>query len=106
MVSPSAVKTSKDWASLQRRSVLSTQVAHLLCTADTCSTSCGEVQIIPATHAVNTHQQASSKHDVVVKLPAACQLTYGADSDPALLALIGKVPAELWGARLALQVTA
>lgn len=50
----------------------------------------------------NTCTQACSKHDVVVKLPKACQLTYGSGSDPALLSLIDKVP--LWGARLALQV--
>ena len=48
--------------------------------------------------------QARSKHDVVVKLPAACQLSYGPDSSPAVLSLIDRVPAELWGARLALQV--
>jgi hypothetical protein len=48
--------------------------------------------------------QARSKHDVVVKLPAACQLSYGPDSSPAVLSLIDRVPVELWGARLALQV--
>lgn len=41
---------------------------------------------------------------MVVRLPKACQLTYGSGSDPALLSLIEKVPPELWGARLALQV--
>lgn len=48
--------------------------------------------------------QACRKNSVVVKLPKACQLSYGGGSDPALLSLIDKVPQELWGARLALQV--
>lgn len=62
--------------------------------------------ITRSTHALTRlpYSQARSKHDVVVKLPAACQLSYGPDSNPAVLSLIDRVPAELWGARLALQV--
>jgi hypothetical protein len=41
----------------------------------------------------------------LVELPAQCQLTYDSSSDPRLLALISQVPAELWGAKLALQVS-
>ncbi|EFJ43131.1 hypothetical protein VOLCADRAFT_106928 [Volvox carteri f. nagariensis] len=40
----------------------------------------------------------------LIVLPAACHLTYGAKDDPRLLALIEKVPNELWGAKLALQL--
>lgn len=50
--------------------------------------------------------QACRKNSVVVKLPKACQLSYGGGTDPALLLLIDKVPQELWGARLALQLLA
>ena len=37
-------------------------------------------------------------------LPARCQLKYGDNSSPELMSLIEKVPQELWGAKLALQV--
>lgn len=37
-------------------------------------------------------------------LPAQCQLTYGDKTSPELMSLIDKVPKELWGAKLALQV--
>lgn len=37
-------------------------------------------------------------------LPRHCHLTYDEATDAALLALIERVPAELWGARIALQV--
>ena len=40
----------------------------------------------------------------LISLPRKLQLTYDASSDAALLALISKVPEELWGAKLALQV--
>ncbi|GLI58700.1 hypothetical protein VaNZ11_000451, partial [Volvox africanus] len=40
----------------------------------------------------------------LIKLPAACHLTYGANDDPRLLSLVDKVPTELWGAKLALQL--
>lgn len=41
----------------------------------------------------------------LVDLPSRCQLTYDRSSDdPRLLKLIDAVPAELWGAKLALQV--
>ena len=33
-----------------------------------------------------------------------CHLTYDGSTDPRLLALIERVPAELWGAKLALAV--
>lgn len=42
----------------------------------------------------------------LVSLPQRCHLTYGDSSDPRLLALINQVPAELWGAKLALAVAA
>lgn len=41
----------------------------------------------------------------LVSLPQRCHLTYDDSSDPRLLALIGQVPAELWGAKLALQAS-
>ena len=40
----------------------------------------------------------------LIALPQRCHLTYDAATDPRLLALIEQVPAELWGAKLALQV--
>ena len=41
----------------------------------------------------------------LIALPQRCHLTYDlATTDPRLLALINQVPAELWGAKLALQV--
>jgi hypothetical protein len=41
----------------------------------------------------------------LVRLPAACQLTYSdATVDPAVLSLIHAVPEELWGVKLALQL--
>jgi hypothetical protein len=40
----------------------------------------------------------------LVLLPRHCQLTYDQSTDPGLLHLINKVPDELWGAKLALQV--
>ncbi|GAB4816663.1 hypothetical protein N2152v2_003709 [Parachlorella kessleri] len=43
----------------------------------------------------------------LIDLPQRCHLTYDlATTDPRLLALINQVPAELWGAKLALQVLA
>eukprot|EP00884_Botryococcus_braunii_P014680 jgi/Botrbrau1/23212/Bobra.0041s0056.1 len=42
----------------------------------------------------------------LVLLPGSCCLTYAEGSDPRLLSLIEKVPEELWGGRLALQVLA
>ncbi|KAG2438459.1 hypothetical protein HYH02_010913 [Chlamydomonas schloesseri] len=42
----------------------------------------------------------------LITLPSGCHLTYGANDDPRLLALIDKVPSELWGAKLALQLIA
>ena len=42
----------------------------------------------------------------LITLPNAAHLTYGANDDPRLLALIEKVPSELWGAKLALQLIA
>lgn len=37
-------------------------------------------------------------------LPAGCQLTYGGSTSSELMSLIDKVPQELWGGKLALQV--
>lgn len=37
-------------------------------------------------------------------LPASCQLSYDNSTDASLLALIEKVPEDLWGARLALRL--
>jgi histone-lysine N-methyltransferase SETD3 len=43
----------------------------------------------------------------LITLPSKLHLTYGNDTtDPRLLSLISKVPAELWGAKLALQLLA
>ncbi|KAL4434341.1 hypothetical protein ABPG75_000782 [Micractinium tetrahymenae] len=42
----------------------------------------------------------------LISLPQRCHLTYDGSTDPRLLALIDQVPAELWGAKLALQVVA
>lgn len=42
----------------------------------------------------------------LVTLPPAAHLTYGAATDPNLLDLIARVPEELWGAKLALQLLA
>ncbi|KAL4423246.1 hypothetical protein ABPG77_000038 [Micractinium sp. CCAP 211/92] len=42
----------------------------------------------------------------LLALPQRCHLTYDGSIDPRLLALIEQVPAELWGAKLALQVVA
>ncbi len=39
----------------------------------------------------------------LLALPQRCHLTYDGSTDPRLLALIEQVPAELWGAKLALQ---
>lgn len=41
----------------------------------------------------------------LILLPKQCQLTYDEESKPELLGLIEQVPQELWGARLALQVS-
>jgi len=51
--------------------------------------------------------QACAASDTLIDLPRRCHLTYDEDAcEPALLRLIDRVPAELWGARLALQVRA
>lgn len=57
-----------------------------------------------------TAQQDAAPGTRLIELPAACHLTYGrpgvdTDDDPRLLALIEQVPAELWGARLALKAS-
>jgi len=42
----------------------------------------------------------------LIELPSKCHLTYsGATSSPQLLSLIEQVPSDLWGARVALQVS-
>lgn len=41
----------------------------------------------------------------LLALPQRCHLTYDGSTDPRLLALIEQVPAELWGAKLALQAS-
>ena len=41
----------------------------------------------------------------LIALPQRCHLTYDGSTDPRLLALIEQVPAELWGAKLALQAS-
>lgn len=47
--------------------------------------------------------RAASTGDVLVSLPAACQLTYVDEAvSPALRGLMSQIPAELWGARLGL----
>ncbi len=54
----------------------------------------------------NKYLQACKAGDRLVHLPAHCQLTYGDNTSPELMSLIEKVPQELWGAKLALQVHA
>lgn len=44
--------------------------------------------------------------DTLISLPSKCHLTYDGSTDARLLALIDQVPAELWGAKLALQASA
>ena len=48
--------------------------------------------------------QGCSAGSTLIDLPQRCHLTYDVATDPRLLALIEQVPAELWGAKLALQV--
>ncbi len=51
--------------------------------------------------------QACAASATLIDLPRRCHLTYEEDAcEPALLRLIDRVPADLWGARLALQVRA
>mmetsp|Transcript_40794 Transcript_40794/g.73307 ORF Transcript_40794/g.73307 Transcript_40794/m.73307 type:complete len:565 (-) Transcript_40794:260-1954(-) len=45
-----------------------------------------------------------SRGATIVKLPESCHLTYDASSDPRVLSLMERIPEELWGARLAVQV--
>lgn len=49
--------------------------------------------------------QDCSAGSTLITLPQRCHLTYDASTDPRLLALIEQVPAELWGAKLALQAS-
>ena len=49
--------------------------------------------------------QALERGQQLILLPKQCQLTYDEESKPELLGLIEQVPHELWGARLALQVS-
>ena len=49
-------------------------------------------------------EAAASPGTKLLDLPVACHLTYSAADNARLLRLIDKVPAELWGAKLALQV--
>eukprot|EP00793_Prasinoderma_coloniale_P003075 PRCOL_00006542-RA len=44
--------------------------------------------------------------ETLITLPRSLALTYGPGSDPALLAMIAKVPEELWSVRLALALLA
>lgn len=44
--------------------------------------------------------------DTLISLPSKCHLTYDGSTDARLMALIDQVPAELWGAKLALQASA
>ena len=55
-------------------------------------------------HLNECYLQACKAGERLVHLPARCQLTYGHNTSPELMALIEKVPQELWGAKLALQV--
>ena len=48
--------------------------------------------------------QACKSGELLVSLPRSCQLSYDGSTEPNLLQLISKVPDELWGAKLALQV--
>ena len=42
----------------------------------------------------------------LIELPSTCQLTLDESTDPRVAALVERVPAELWGGRLALQLLA
>ncbi len=42
----------------------------------------------------------------MIELPSACQLTLDESTDPRIAALVERVPTELWGGRLALQLLA
>ena len=50
--------------------------------------------------------QDCSAGSTLIALPQQCHLTYDGFTDPRLLSLIEQVPAELWGAKLALQASA
>ena len=49
--------------------------------------------------------QACSAGQTLIQLPPSCQLTIEGAADQSLLKLVDRVPEELWGAKLALQVT-
>ena len=53
---------------------------------------------------MSTGVPACSAGATLITLPAGCQLTIDAATDPRLLQLVEKVPQELWGAKLALQM--
>ena len=48
--------------------------------------------------------QASHPGRTLIELPRACQLTLDEATDPRVTALVAKVPEQLWGGRLALQL--
>ncbi len=48
--------------------------------------------------------QASDPGRTLIELPRACQLTLDEGTDPWVTALVAKVPEQLWGGRLALQL--
>ncbi len=48
--------------------------------------------------------QASKPGRTLIELPRACQLTLDEATDPRVAALVAKVPEQLWGGRLALQL--
>ena len=51
-------------------------------------------------------RSAVAAGETLITLPRSLALTYGPGSDPALLAMIAKVPEELWSVRLALALLA
>ncbi len=58
-----------------------------------------------AAAAAGTRQAITQPGTRLIELPRSCMLTYDESADPRVLALIQQVPEELWGAKLALQVS-
>lgn len=52
---------------------------------------------------MHSPSKACKAGELLVHLPAHCQVTDGDKTSPELLSLIEKVPQEFWGAKLALQ---
>jgi hypothetical protein len=84
-------------------------VAALAAWVEACGGAAANVTISRDAHGGYGLRATSALHpgDQMVFLPKRCVLCYGGETaDPALLALIDRVPSELWGAKLALQLLA